>query len=75
MLTDPSTTGSFSKEEAALFHDRLKIHFIGFLVYPAVFLKNPNFSLKMGKVPPIMDVAVAGDFLLDTEFEVKISNE
>ena len=28
----------------------------------------------MGNVPPIMDVAVAGDFLLDTEFQVKICN-
>ena len=72
LLHDKSTTGSFSKAEAASFHERLKIHFIGFLVYPAVFLKNPNFSLKMGKVPPIKDVAVTGDFLLDTEFQVKL---
>ena len=72
---DKSSTGVFTKEGAASFHNCLKLHFVGFLVYPAVFIKNPNFLIKIGQVPPIMDPSIAGDFLLDTEFEVKLSDK
>ena len=65
-----STTGVFSKDQAASFLQSLKLHFIGFLVYPAVFLKNPNFPLKIGQIPPVIDPTIAGDVLFDTEFEV-----
>ena len=49
LLHDKSTTGSFSKAEAASFHERLKIHFIGFLVYPAFFSEKPKFLIEDGK--------------------------
>ena len=39
-------------------------------MYPIVFLKNPNFPLKIGQVPPMMDPMISGDVLYDTEYEV-----
>jgi hypothetical protein len=71
-LPDKDTTGLFNKQEAADFFRRMKIHYIGFLVYPIVFTQNPNFVLKVGKVPPVMDPIVAGDVLFDTEFKVSV---
>ena len=55
-----STTGLFTKDQASAFYEDLKLHFIGFLVYPAAFLKNPNFPLKIGQVPPVMDSSISG---------------
>ena len=46
--------------------------FFSFLVFPTVFCRSPNFKLKIGHVPPVMEPIVAGDILLDTEFKVKI---
>ena len=56
-------TGKFEKEEAANFFDRLKMHFISFLVYPRVFTKTPNFHLRIGEVPPVMEIEMARDSL------------
>ena len=69
---DPSSTGVFTKDQAAAFYEDLKLHFIGFLVYPRVFLNNPNFPLKIGQVPPLMDPMIAGEVLYDTESQVGI---
>ena len=65
-----STTGHFNKKESEDFFHRLRCHFVGFIVFPAVFCKNPNFLLKIGDVPPIMDPMVSGEVLYDTEFKV-----
>ena len=70
LTPNPSSTGVFTKDQAAAFYEDLKLHFIGFLVYPIVFLKNPNFPLKIGQVPPMMDPMISGDVLYDTEYEV-----
>ena len=70
LTPSPSSTGVFTKDQAAAFYKDLKLHFIGFLVFPRVFLNNPNFSLKIGQVPPVMDPTIAGDVLFDTECEV-----
>ena len=71
-LPDGSSHGLFTETEAADFLRKLKIHFIGFLVFPRVFTTKPNFSLKIGQVPPVMDPLVAGKILYDTEFKVKV---
>ena len=67
-----SSTGTFSKDESANFFHRLNLHFVSYLVYPRVFTKNPNMTLKIGQVPPVMDPMVSGDLVLDTEFEVSL---
>ena len=66
--TEPPS-GIFTAEEAQNFYIRLREHFISYLVFPAVFCRNPNFPLKIGGVPPVVNPAIAGDFLYDTEFE------
>ena len=68
-LPSSTASGKFTAEEAEEFYIRLREHFISFLVFPAVFCKNPNFPIKMGNVPPILNPVVAGDTLYDTEFE------
>ena len=65
-----SSAGVFSRKDVKNFFKSLRIHFIGFLVYPAVFTTNHRFPLKIGKVPPVIDPLVAGPILLDTEFKV-----
>ena len=67
-----SSTGKFTKEESADFFHRLNLHFVSYLVYPRVFTTNPNITLKIGQVPPVMDPKVSGDVVLDTEFEVSL---
>ena len=62
-------SGTFSKAESASFFHRLNIHFISFLVYPRVFTSNPNFCLRIGEVPPVMNPRVSGDILFDTEYQ------
>ena len=70
-LPAESTSGHFSQDESVSFFKKLKIHFIGYLVYPAVFCKNPNFLLQIGNVPPLLDPLVSGDILYDTEFKAR----
>ena len=62
-------SGTFSKADSADFYHRLNIHFISFLVYPRVFTSNPNFCLRIGEVPPVMNPRVSGDILFDTEYQ------
>ena len=62
-------TGTFDQKETASFFDRLKMHFISFLVYPRVFTKNPNFALRIGEVPTVMDPRVTGSTLFNTEYQ------
>ena len=64
--------GTFSRLDAYEYFQQLKGHFISYLVYPSVFLKNPNFSLKIGCIPPVMDSALYGDVLYDTEYKVSL---
>ena len=68
-LPTETPSGQFTAEEAQDFYIRLREHFIGYLVFPAVFCKNPNFPIKIGCVPPIINPVVAGKILYDTEFE------
>ena len=65
------TKGEFSKEESAAFYRKLRLHFVQYLVYPILFLKNPNFQLKIGQVPPVMDPLLAGSTVYDTEREAR----
>ena len=62
-------SGTFSADEAQNFYIRLREHFISYLVFPAVFCRNPNFPMKIGSVPPVVNPVIAGDSLYDTEFE------
>ena len=68
-LPTDSTSGHFTQEEAREFYQDLREHYISFLVFPAVFCKNPNFPLRVGNVPPVMDLILAGDKIYDTEFK------
>ena len=68
-LPTEAPSGQFTAEEAEGFYTRLREYFIGYLVFPAVFCKNPNFPIKIGCVPPIINPVVAGKTLYDTEFE------
>ena len=40
-------------------------------MFPTVFCRGPNFKLKIGHVPPVMEPIVSGDIILDTEFKVE----
>ena len=53
-LLSEAPSGPFSAAEAEGFYIGLREHFIGYLVYPAVFCENPNFPLKIGSVPPVV---------------------
>ena len=66
-------SGQFNKEESADFFRKLNLHFIQYLVFPRVFMNNPNFQLKMGQIPPIMNPLLSGATLFDTEREASNS--
>ena len=67
-----SKKGLFNKNESAEFFRRLKLHFVTFLVYPILFMKNPNFQLKIGQIPPVMDPLLSGVTQFDTEREASL---
>ena len=66
---EETCTGEFQQCESADFFERLKMHFVSYLVYPRVFTNNPNFNLRIGEVPPVMDPRVSGSTLFDTEYQ------
>ena len=71
-LPSETCTGHFTREEAANYYLGLKEHYISYLVFPAVFARNPNFPFEMGFIPPVMELALAGKCLFDTEFKALI---
>ena len=64
---EEDVTGKFSAAEAEDYWKSLRIHFIGFLVYPRVFSQQSQFPVKIGKVPPILNPKIAGPELFNTE--------
>ena len=63
-------SGVFTRNDVDNFMYQLRQHFVGYLVFPSLFLKNPNFKLQIGSVPPILDPIVCGELSYDTEFKV-----
>ena len=68
---DYSTTGIFSQSEAVAYWKNLDDHMISFLVFPAVFVREGKFSLKIGACPPVINPLLAGEELFSTEHNKK----
>ena len=69
-FTEPvAPNNHFSREESADYFKKLRLHYVSYLVYPRLFMNNPNFQLKIGQVPPVMDPLLSGSKLFDTERE------
>ena len=64
---EEKVTGTFTPAEAKQYWDKLRVHFITYLVYPRVFTQQSQFHVKIGQVPPILHLVIAGEVLFNTE--------
>ena len=64
---EENVTGKFTASEAANYWEKLKIHFLSYLVYPRIFCQQALFPIKIGQVPPILNPMIAGQELFNTE--------
>ena len=64
---EEEVTGKFTASEAEKYWEQLRIHFIGYLVYPRIFSQQALFPVKIGQVPPILNPKISGKELFKTE--------
>ena len=64
---EENLTGKFTTLEAENYWDKLRIHFLSYLVFPGLFPLQAPFPVKIGQVPPILNSKIAGTVLYNTE--------